>query len=121
MTYIRDRIKSFGYAINGVKILLTNEPHARIHVAAAICAIGAGAYFQISAMEWVSIIVSIALVLAAEAFNTALELLTDLVSPNYHELAGKTKDVAAGAVLLTAIGAVLVGGVIFLPKLIELF
>ncbi|MFM2268691.1 MAG: hypothetical protein RL757_2132 [Bacteroidota bacterium] len=121
MSYLRNRIKSFGYAINGVKLLLTNEPHARIHVAAAILATGAGAYFQISAMEWVAIVMSIAIVLAAEGFNTAIELLTDLVSPNYHELAGKTKDVAAGAVLLTAMGAALVGVVIFLPKLIALF
>lgn len=81
-----------------------------------IAVIGAGFYFDISSMEWVALVLCIALVFAMEAVNTALEYLTDLVSPGFHPLAGKAKDAAAAAVLLAAAGAVVVGLVIFLPK-----
>jgi diacylglycerol kinase len=72
-------------------------------------------------MEWVALVICIVLVLALEAVNTALEYLTDLVSPEYHPLAGKAKDVAAAAVLIAAIGAVWVGILIFMPYLSALF
>ena len=114
----RKRINSFKFAFQGVFELFRSQPNARIHLFAAVLVILAGFYFQINSTEWCLIVLAIFLVLAAEAFNTALEYLTDLVSPDYHPLAGKTKDVAAAGVLLTAIGAAIIGLLIFLPKII---
>lgn len=75
---------------------------------------------KISITEWCFVTLCITLVIMAEAFNTAIENLTDLVSPDFHPLAGKTKDLAAGAVLIFSIGAVIVGLLIFLPKITKL-
>lgn len=118
---LRSRINSFRYAFAGITELFRSQPNAKIHIVAAVLVIGFGFYFNISTTEWCLIIFSIFGVLAAEAFNTSIEYLTDLVSPDFHPLAGKTKDVAAAAVLLTAIGAAIIGGIIFLPKLITMF
>ncbi len=87
----------------------------------AVLSIGAGFYFEISITEWSLVILCIAGVLSAEAFNTGLEYLTDLVSPEYHLLAKKTKDVAAAGVLLMAIGAAIIGIIIFFPKIMLWF
>lgn len=118
---IKKRLNSFKYAFNGIVELVRSQPNAKIHLAFTCIVIAGGFFFQISTTEWCLSILSIALVLSAEAFNTSLEYLTDLVSPDYHELAGKTKDVAAGAVLISAIGAAIVGSIIFLPKVFLLF
>lgn len=115
------RLNSFRYAIQGVFELFYTQPNARIHLAAAVIAISAGFFFHISNTEWCLIILCIAAVISAEACNTALELLTDLVSPNHHPLAGKAKDVAAAAVLMAALGALGVGLIIFLPKMTHYF
>lgn len=112
---IRKRIDSFRYAFQGLADLFRTQPNARIHLLATAVALALGWYFEVSRMEWVAIIICIALVLAMEAVNTALEYLTDLVSPEFNPLAGKVKDVAAAAVLLAAIGAVIVGLKIFVP------
>lgn len=117
---LQKRAASFGYAFKGMADLFKNQPNARIHLMAATIAILAGVFFQISRMEWIAVLLCIALVISLEAVNTAIEYLTDLVSPGMHPLAGKTKDVAAAAVLLAAIGAILVGGMIFLPKIMAL-
>ncbi len=93
----------------------------KIHVVIGICTIGAGWFFSINTTEWCLVTLSIALVLSAEGFNTAIEHLTDLTSPDYHPLAGKAKDVAAGAVLLAAMGAAIIGIIIFSPYLIAYF
>ncbi len=121
MKRLKKQFNSFRYAIKGIIELIRTQFNARIHLFAAAIVILAGFYFNISTTEWCLCIFAIATVLAAEGFNTALEFLTDLVSPDYHELAGKTKDVAAGAVLLTAIGAAIIGLIIFLPKIWLLF
>ncbi len=113
---VRNRLNSFKYAFQGIKDLFVHTPNARIHLCMAIAVIICGFIFHISITEWCFCIVSITAVLAAEGFNSSIEYLTDLVSPNYHELAKKTKDVAAGAVLITSIGAAIVGTIIFLPK-----
>lgn len=118
---MKDRLNSFKYAFAGIRDLFINTPNARIHLFMAIAVGICGFIFQISITEWCLCILCIALVLAAEAFNSSIEYLTDLVSPDYHELAGKTKDVAAGAVLLISIGAAAVGLIIFLPKGIDWF
>ena len=114
------RIRSVGYALNGIRILIISQHNAWIHLLAAIIVVLAGFYFHLARAEWLWIILAIIWVWAAEALNTALELLTDLISPDIHPLAGKVKDVAAGAVLITAIGSVLVGLLIFGPHVFAL-
>lgn len=117
---LRKRADSFRFAFQGLNDLMRTQPNARIHLLAAIAAVGAGFFLRISTLEWVAVVLCIALVFAAEAVNTALEYLTDLVSPEYHPLAGKAKDAAAAAVLILAIGAAAAGSVIFLPKIFGL-
>ncbi len=113
---VRNRLNSFKYAFKGLADLFKNTPNAKIHLFMAIAVLICGFIFNISITEWCFCILSISLVIMAEGFNTALEYLTDLVSPDYNELAGKTKDVAAGAVLIISIGAAAVGLIIFVPK-----
>ncbi len=119
MSFIKERIASFGYAFEGIFEVITSQANFKIHFSAAFVAIVAGFYFAISKTEWCLIVGSIAAVLSAETFNTAIEHLTNLVSPDYHILAKKTKDAAAGAVLLIAIGAAIIGLLVFLPKLLS--
>jgi diacylglycerol kinase (ATP) len=80
-----------------------------------------GFYFNITNGEWIVIILCFAIVMTAEAFNSAIEKLVDFVSPGIHPQAGKIKDIAAGAVLITAIIAAIIGCIIFIPKIIILF
>ncbi|MCD8167608.1 MAG: diacylglycerol kinase family protein [Bacteroides sp.] len=114
---IKKRIKSFGYAWRGLSGLILKETNARIHTAAAILVVICGFILDLSASDWCLVVLCIGSVLAAEGFNAAIEKLVDLVSPDYHPLAGKAKDIAAGAVLITAIAAAIVGFVIFIPKI----
>jgi diacylglycerol kinase len=118
---LRKRIESFGYAFKGIATLFSSQPNARIHAVVLILVTAFGFYFKIEKTEWLAIALIAALVLSAEAMNTAVEFVVDLVSPDYHPLAGKAKDVAAAAVLLAAFGAVIVGLIIFLPKICALF
>lgn len=117
----KKRINSFKFAFTGIATLFRSETNAKIHLFCTIGVIIVGFYFSISTIEWCLVTLAISMVLAAEGFNTAIEFLTDLVSPDFHPLAGKTKDVAAGAVLLTAFGAIIIGGIVFIPKLMRLF
>lgn len=118
---LKARLKSFVYAGRGIAAVMRGEHNMWIHLFVATTVIIAGIYFEITRTEWVLLILCIALVLAAEVFNSAIEQLTNLVSPGHHELAGKTKDMAAGAVLVTAAAAAICGLVIFWPYLIDLF
>ena len=104
------------YALRGIGFLF-GAPNVWVLTAASLAALGAGAHFAISALEWCAVVLAIALVWVAEALNTALERLTDLASPQYNPLAGKAKDIAAGAVLIAALGAVSIGVIIFGPRL----
>ncbi|HQU60355.1 MAG: diacylglycerol kinase family protein [Phaeodactylibacter sp.] len=115
---LRRRLLSFQYAFTGIATLMRSTPNAWIHLLAALAAITLGFFFSISTIEWCLVALAIAFVFAAEAFNTALEHLTDLASPGHHPLAGKAKDLAAGAVLLAALGAAAVGLLIFGPKVL---
>ena len=121
MSFIKERIASFGYAFEGIFEVIQSQDNFKIHCVTAFLVILAGLYFSISTTEWCLIIGSITAVLSAETFNTAIEHLTDLVAPDYHILAKRTKDAAAGAVLLVAIGAAIIGVIIFLPKVLGLF
>jgi diacylglycerol kinase len=116
---LKKRLNSFRYAFSGIATLFRSEPNAKIHLALTMLVVAGGFFFRLDTKEWSIIVLAIVAVLSAEAFNTAIEQLTDLVSPDYHPLAGKAKDLSAGAVLLVAIGAALVGVIIFLPKIVE--
>ena len=118
---LKKRVASFRYAFRGLIDLFKSQVNARIHGAAAAAVVLAGFYFQISRTEWIALSLCILLVFSLEAINTAIEYLTDLVSPDFHPLAGKAKDVAAAAVLLAALGAVIVGLIIFLPRVLPDF
>jgi diacylglycerol kinase (ATP) len=113
---LRRRAASFGHALRGVGAALRSEVHLQFHAAATVVVLGLGGYFGLSGLEWALVALAVASVWAAELFNTAIETLTNLVSPDYHPLAGRAKDVAAGAVLLAALGALVVGGLVFGPK-----
>lgn len=113
---LRRRVASFGHALRGVWAALCSELHLQFHAVATVLVLGLGGYFGLNGLEWALVALAVASVWAAELFNTAIETLTNLVSPGYHPLAGKAKDVAAGAVLLAALGALVVGGLVFGPK-----
>ncbi|WP_316737569.1 diacylglycerol kinase family protein [Pedobacter aquatilis] len=114
---LKDRVKSFGYAFKGLSFFFSNEHNARIHIFGTFIAIGFSVWMGISSLEWIAILGVITLVFVAEVFNTAVEKLADVVSPEVNPKIKIVKDLAAGAVLLTAIFAVIVGLIIFCPKL----
>ncbi len=116
----RDRARSFRYAFAGIGHLLRSEHNAWIHCTVAVCVVVAGFLFHLSAGEWIAIVILIGAVLAAEAFNSAIELLADHLSPEYSPAIKHVKDMAAGAVLLLAIAAVITGLIIFVPKVLSL-
>ncbi len=113
---LKNRINSFKYAFRGIYAMFRSEPNARIHLAVMILVIVAGFYFSLTPGQWTAVILCIGFVFAAEAFNTAIEAIIDLVSPDQHPLAGKAKDIAAAAVLISAITAIIVGLFVFLPE-----
>lgn len=110
---IAKRAKSFTHAGRGVWLFLKTTHNAWIHIAVLILAVILGFYLGISNTEWILLIFAGGLVMTAEAFNTAIEIDIDLTSPEYHPYARDTKDVAAGAVLISACVAVIVGVLIF--------
>lgn len=114
-------IKSLINAIKGLKSVLSSQPNFTIQIGFAILTVILGFYFELSPTEWALVIISGSLVFVAESFNTAIEYLTDLVSPDFNPLAGRVKDIAAGAVLLACIGAALIGIFIFFPKILFIF
>lgn len=119
LAFLRSRIRSFGYAFKGIATLFREQPNARIHLLAVVVIVGLGVWLQLSASEWCDIIICMALVLAMEAVNTAIEYLVDLASPDIHPLAGKAKDVGAAAVLLSVIVCGVVWAIIFVPKVMD--
>jgi diacylglycerol kinase len=116
----RFRWRGFADAWNGLRLVVRTQPNARIHFAATIAAWLLGVFLRLSLGEWAALVTVTALVWVAEALNTAVEMIVDLVSPERQPLAGWAKDVAAGAVLLAAFAAVIVGAILFLPKLAAL-
>ena len=111
------RLQSLGHALRGLRVLVLTQPNARIHVVATIGVVTAGMWFQVSLHEWCWLIAAIVAVWAAEAFNTALEFLADEVSLERRQRIGRAKDLAAGAVLCTCLGAATVGLLVFAPYL----
>ncbi len=109
------RLKSFAYALKGMVYLVRTQPNARLHLLAAALVCAVGGIFGFSRAEWLWIIVAITLVWCAEAFNTALEQLADALHPENHPGIGRAKDVAAAAVLIAAVGAAVIGMLVFVP------
>jgi diacylglycerol kinase len=116
--YLQKRLYSFWYAGKGLAYLIKTEAQFQVHICLATLVIWAGFWCAITRFEWLCVVLSIALVMTAEALNTALEVLVDWLSPEKRVEAGKIKDIAAGAVLLASLGALAVGLCVFLPKLI---
>jgi diacylglycerol kinase len=117
----KDSSNPFYHAFNGILETYRSERNFRIHVIVAMAVVVLGIWMDVTYSEWCWIILCIAIVLIVEVLNTAIEALVDLVVPDYHPLAKKAKDAAAGAVLIAAIFSCIVGGVIFFPKLWLLF
>jgi diacylglycerol kinase (ATP) len=115
------RLRSVKFALRGIRTMVTSQHNAWIHAAATVVVVAAGWMVGLSAPEWAWIVLAVGSVWTAEALNTAFEFLTDVASPDFHPLAEKAKDVAAGAVLLSAIGAVIIGTLVFWPKVVDWF
>ena len=114
-------INSFKYAIEGIISSFKTERNMKIHVLAMIVVIALGLFFKLNKVEWCFIIIAIASVISAELFNTAIETVVDMVSPERNPKAKLAKDIAAGAVLVVAIGAAIIGFIIFGPQIINVF
>ncbi len=112
-------MSSFKYAFNGVRLMLASQQNAWIHFFATATVLIIGLQLRLSTAEWCWIVLAVTSVWTAEAFNTALEFLTDVASPSFHPVAGKAKDVAAGAVLIAATGSVIIGFLVFGPYLLS--
>jgi diacylglycerol kinase (ATP) len=109
------RLRSIRCALAGIRVMVASQHNAWIHALATVLVVTAGFHFGLGRAEWCWIILAVVSVWTAEALNTAFEFLTDVASPAFHPLAAKAKDVAAGAVLITALGAVAIGLLIFGP------
>ena len=116
---LKERIASFRYAFNGLKILIKEEHNARIHLFAAVCVLIAGIVFKISTREWLVLIFCIGWVIALELINSAIENTADFISKEKSETIKKIKDLSAGAVLVAAIASAVIGLIIFLPKIMD--
>lgn len=109
------RIRSVKFALKGIQIVLKTQSNAWIHAIATVAVALAGVVFGISRLEWCLLIAAMMAVWTAEALNTSLELLADVTSPEFHPVVGQAKDVAAGAVLLSALGSVAIGVLVLGP------
>ena len=122
MSYsFKKQLKSFTFAWKGILTCAGHEQNITFHLIAAIAVVAAGFFFNITHTEWMVVMLCIGTVISAELFNSAIERLVDLVSPEWQKIAGEVKDIAAGAVLVTAIAAAIVGLIVFLPYVIALF
>lgn len=116
---IRKTVTSFGYAFNGLKIMIREEPNARIHLFAATCTVIAGILFKVSLHEWIALVFAIGFVISLEIVNSAIENIADFVSPGRDDMIRKIKDLSAAGVLVSAMTALLIGLIVFLPKIVQ--
>jgi diacylglycerol kinase (ATP) len=114
------RLRSVKYAVRGILIMLKTQQNAWLHAVATVGVVALGLVVGLSVSEWCWIVLAIMSVWTAEALNTAFEFLTDVASPGFHPIAEKAKDVAAGAVLLAACGAVAIGALVLGPHVVGL-
>jgi len=111
------RIRSFKYAFRGIGVMLVSQHNAWIHALATVLVCATGWWLEIAPSQWCWIVLAIVAVWTAEALNTAFEFLADAASPEFHPLVEKSKDVAAGAVLIAAVGAAVIAILVFGPAL----
>jgi diacylglycerol kinase (ATP) len=116
-----DRLKSFRNAFSGIAVLIKYEHNARIHLLILIAVVAAGLLLHITTTDWIAIVIAAGFVFMSESFNTALEYLSDVISPEYNDKIRNAKDLAAAAVMIAAFMSVIIGMIIFLPKIIKLF
>lgn len=114
-------LQSFGYAFSGIAQAFREGRNFKVQLGFAVAAIILGFVFGISSEEWLAVVICMGCVLGGECVNTALEAVVDLASPDYHELAKRAKDCAAGGVLVCSIAAVIVEAIIIIPKFLALF
>ncbi len=112
---LRGRLRSFRYAIRGVALMLRSQHNAWLHAVASLLILFVGVLFGLSPGEWCWVVLAVMAVWTAEALNTALEFLADVASPEFHPLVEKAKDVAAGAVLISALGSATIGILVLGP------
>ncbi len=112
------RLQSFKFAFNGLLILLKEEHNARIHLFATIAVIALGFFINASTFEWIALIFACGLVITTETINSSIENIVDFVSPNKNEQIKKIKDLSAAAVLISTVTAILIGLLVFIPKLL---
>jgi diacylglycerol kinase len=115
--FLITRLRSFAHALQGIRHLVRTQPNARLHLLAALLVCAVGIHLGLGRAEWLWITVAIVLVWGAEAFNTALEQLADALHPERDPGIGRAKDMAAAAVLIAALGAAVIGVLIFMPHL----
>ncbi|MCB4808972.1 diacylglycerol kinase family protein [Tamlana sp. 62-3] len=116
--FIINRLKSVGYAFKGMMLLLKTEASIKIQFAIGILVTVFGFYLNISAYEWIVQTLAIALVMSAEGMNTAIEEIANFIHPEHHTKIGLIKDIAAGAVFIASVFAVIIGLIIYIPKLL---
>mgnify|MGYP003677433313 FL=1 len=116
-SFLKNRIRSVGFALKGAFLLIKTEASIKIQVFIALMVTAGGFYFDISATEWILQIFAISLVLGIEGLNTAVEKLSDFVHPEFDDKIGFIKDISAGAVMFVSIGASIIGLIIYLPKI----
>ena len=120
-TFFTGRLKSIGFALKGAYKLITTEHSIMVQSFVGVCTVIAGFYFDISHEEWLIQTLAIGLVLSIEGLNTAVEKLADFVQPNFDEKIGFIKDIAAGSVFFAAMSSLAIWGVIYVPRILELF
>ena len=116
---IDGRIRSVAFAVAGIRTLLRTQHNARIHAVATVVVFVAGVLFGVSRLEWCLLVTAVTSVWTAEALNTSVEMLADVTSPEFHPMIGQAKDVAAGAVLIAAVGSAAVGVFVFGPHCLQ--
>jgi diacylglycerol kinase len=117
---LKSRLQSFRFALNGLRFLLKYEHNSRIHSITAIAVIILGLLLKIDLTEWSLLIIVIGMVFITELLNSSLESFADSMKPEWNDMIGKAKDYSAAAVLIAAIISLLVGVIIFVPKLLDL-
>ncbi len=118
---LKKQLRSFGYAWKGIRCCVGKEQNLSFHLIAMVVTVIAGFLLEITRIDWMIVILCIGVVIAAELFNSAIEKLVDLVSPERHPIAGQVKDIAAGAVLVCAATAAIIGLIVFIPYLTRFF
>jgi diacylglycerol kinase (ATP) len=118
---IAARLRSFFYAGRGVRTMLLSQHNAWIHAGATLVVVTAAVTLHVTRIEWLALVLAVVSVWTAESLNTASEFLCDVASPDFHPLVEKAKDVAAGAVLICAAGATVIGALVFAPYLMRVF